>query len=241
MMHQEMRSVDYGSKRLTYGLSFSARKSLAITVHPDGSVSATAPADSTPAEIDRRVRGKARWITEKQLEYARYVPQRASQRLYVSGSLHPYLGRRHRLRLRKAGEWSLALRNGVFELQGPDTDDAAAIHRVFHAWYANRAKSVFAEQIEKGAARFPSRSAIAPQAMSLRTMERRWGSMTPSGRLLLNPRLIEHAKPLIEYVITHELAHRIVPDHSSKFWGVLQRAMPDWRTRKDRLEGVRTS
>ncbi len=47
---------------------------------------------------------------------------------------------------------------------------------------------------------------------------------------------IGYAKPQIEYVITHELAHRLVPDHSARFWSTLRRAMPDWQARKDMLE-----
>lgn len=232
----EIREIAYGSRPLRYSLAFSNRKSLAISVHPDGSVSATAPEGRSAAEVDKHVHAKAQWITAKQLEYARYQLEWTSPRLYVQGSLHPYLGRRHRLRLSSGREWSLALRNGAFEVHGPALNDAARMHREFQAWYSKRARVVFEEQLERALSRFPARTAVTPSAVMVRRMERRWGSMSASGRLQLNPRLVEHAKPQIEYVITHELAHRIVPDHSAKFWKMLGRAMPDWRERKLRLE-----
>jgi predicted metal-dependent hydrolase len=238
MNEYEIRSVSYGSRKLTYDLSFSNRKTLAISVHPDGSISVTAPISASQVEIDKRVHEKAQWITAKQLAYADYSSKWPSTRFYVSGSLHPYLGRLHRLRFITASEWTLALRSGVFELRGPVAGDTEEAHRTFDIWYSRRAKWVFAEQLEKALVRFPSSAAVSPEAVSSRPMKRRWGSMTANGRLLLNSRLIEHAKPQIEYVITHELAHRIVPDHSARFWKALERAMPDWRERKQKLEGA---
>lgn len=186
------------------------------------------------------MRSKARWITEKQLEYARYSRRSEPDRLYVSGSLHPYLGRKYRLRLRHAEKWSLSLQSGTFHVRGPDLQSAAQIRAMFQDWYAQRATLVLSEQLDKAIERFGARKVVTPEQVTVRKMERRWGSMTPAGRLILNPRLIEYGKPLIEYVITHELAHRLVPDHSVRFWSTLRRAMPDWQSRKDKLEARAT-
>lgn len=65
-------------------------------------------------------------------------------------------------------------------------------------------------------------------------MERRWGSCTASGQVLLNP-LILSPTAYIDYVIIHELCHLNHSNHGSEFHGLLARAMPDWRDRKARL------
>ena len=67
-------------------------------------------------------------------------------------------------------------------------------------------------------------------------MKRRWGSCTKSGRILLNLLLIQTSPPCIDYVITHELCHLIEHNHTSAFYQLLDRAMPDWRKRKRKLE-----
>jgi predicted metal-dependent hydrolase len=40
----------------------------------------------------------------------------------------------------------------------------------------------------------------------------------------------------IDYVITHELVHLIHPHHGRAFYELLDTLMPDWRSRKERLE-----
>jgi predicted metal-dependent hydrolase len=52
----------------------------------------------------------------------------------------------------------------------------------------------------------------------------------------LNTELIRAPRGCIDYVITHELCHLVVPDHSRKFTNLLERVMPDWRDRKRHLE-----
>ena len=41
----------------------------------------------------------------------------------------------------------------------------------------------------------------------MRRMEKRWGSLSPAGWLLLNRQLIEAPVDTIDYVIVHELCH----------------------------------
>jgi len=40
----------------------------------------------------------------------------------------------------------------------------------------------------------------------------------------------------IDYVITHELCHRVHHHHGPKFFELLDRVMPDWPERKQSLE-----
>jgi predicted metal-dependent hydrolase len=62
--------------------------------------------------------------------------------------------------------------------------------------------------------------------------------MSPNHRLLLNRRLIQAPIDTIDYVITHELCHIAEPHHGPAFFDLLDRVMPDWDLRKERLETV---
>ena len=41
----------------------------------------------------------------------------------------------------------------------------------------------------------------------------------------------------IEYVVMHEIAHLIEMNHSKKFWGIVEKYMPDYKTRQKLLKG----
>jgi predicted metal-dependent hydrolase len=62
--------------------------------------------------------------------------------------------------------------------------------------------------------------------------------MSQRGRLLLNRRLIQAPVYAIDYVITHELCHRIEPSHSPAFYRAMSRVMQDWKKRKECLEQI---
>jgi predicted metal-dependent hydrolase len=48
--------------------------------------------------------------------------------------------------------------------------------------------------------------------------------------------MIAEAVDAIDYVITHELCHVAEPHHGAAFFELLDKVMPDWERRKQRLE-----
>ena len=68
--------------------------------------------------------------------------------------------------------------------------------------------------------------------------QQRWGSRTPVDRSIrLSNNLKEFPDYVIDYVIIHELAHLIIPDHSSEFWRLCAR-YPFTDRARGFLEGV---
>jgi predicted metal-dependent hydrolase len=103
-------------------------------------------------------------------------------------------------------------------------------------WYRDRAHIKFPERIELWLGLFPDPEAFRPKGLIVRQPRQRWGSMSQSGRLLLNRRLVQAPVDAIDYVVTHELCHMAEPHHGPKFFEFLERVMPDWEARKQRLE-----
>ncbi|MFF8772681.1 M48 family metallopeptidase [Kitasatospora sp. NPDC015120] len=66
----------------------------------------------------------------------------------------------------------------------------------------------------------------------------RWGSCTPSERTIrLSHRLQGMPEYVVDYVLLHELAHLLVPDHGPDFWALLE-AYPRTERARGYLEGV---
>ena len=74
--------------------------------------------------------------------------------------------------------------------------------------------------------------------LHLRRMPKRWGSWTRRGAIYLNPELVRAPRSCVDYVVTHELCHLVHGDHGKEFFALLRRVMPDWESRKGRLEVV---
>ena len=69
-------------------------------------------------------------------------------------------------------------------------------------------------------------------------MRKQWGSCSPKGVVSLNPHLVKAPRDCIDYVLVHELAHLKEHNHSKRFYGLLDRNMPDWKSRKGKLDGL---
>lgn len=66
-----------------------------------------------------------------------------------------------------------------------------------------------------------------PEAKQIRWVSNqrdRWGSCTPShGTIRLSDRLAGFPPWVVDYVIVHELAHLVEPNHSERFWSIVGR------------------
>ena len=71
---------------------------------------------------------------------------------------------------------------------------------------------------------------------TLSNAKSRWGSCTRSGKIRLSWYLVFFHERLIEYVVAHEYAHLTHFDHSSRFWALLKKRMPDMEERRARLK-----
>lgn len=66
----------------------------------------------------------------------------------------------------------------------------------------------------------------------------RWGSCTPTrGTIRLSSRLVGMPAYVVDYVLLHELAHLLRPDHSPAFWDLLG-GYPRLEEAKAYLDGV---
>lgn len=226
-------TVQYGDTVIQYDLHFAPRKTLGIDVHPDLRVIVTAPPGTDLTDIAARVKKRGAWILRQQREFELYLPL-LPPRQYVSGETHRYLGKQYRLKVIADSAEQVKLTRGRLFVHTPDPQQRERVQWLLTEWYRAHARRVFAERL---AACFPrvEKYGLTYPALDIRQMEKRWGSCTAEGKILLNLRLIQAPKELIDYVVMHELCHLQEHHHGAAFYALLDRVMPDWRARRQRL------
>ena len=234
-MRSEQYKIDYGSLSISYTVVRRERKTLEIGVEPDSSVTIVAPFAASQETIAAKVQKRASWIIEQQNYFEQFSPRMPEKR-YMSGETHLYLGRQYRLKVIEAKQDSVKLLCGHIVIQIRHPENCEEIRVLLNQWYRTKAREKFLERIEACAQRFSKPSSVMPTGITIRGMQKRWGSMSHTYRLLLNQRLIQAPTYLIDYVITHELCHIIEPYHNTRYFRILERAMHDWEKRKNRLE-----
>jgi predicted metal-dependent hydrolase len=98
-----------------------------------------------------------------------------------------------------------------------------------------------ADELRWAVRHWAARMGIKAPQVYLRVMRRKWASISGVGRLTLNTELIDLPKELGEFVIVHELVHRLAPNHGKVFKSFMLAYLPDWESREQRLRQVSAS
>ena len=215
------------------GLTFEVRRSarrrtLALTVDRGGQLVMHAPQHAERQEL-------AIWAGRRLLWVHRTLAQKEQSRAgqaepeYVAGEAFRYLGKPYPLAL--VGDQAAPL---VFDGR------RFLLHRArrgmadlaFRQWYIGAGKVWLPERI----GRLAPRAGKAPDKVVVRDLGFRWGSCGRAGTININWRALQLSARLIDYVLIHELCHLLEPKHNSKFWQAVERALPDWKERKEELD-----
>lgn len=90
------------------------------------------------------------------------------------------------------------------------------------------AKRVLAEKCR----RFAQQMGVTYGMISVREQKTRWGSCSTKGNLNFNWKLVLMPEEILDYVVVHELAHRLEMNHSPAFWAQVGYVIPDYRERR---------
>ncbi|MBK9080494.1 MAG: M48 family metallopeptidase [Hyphomicrobium sp.] len=226
--------IGYAGQSIEYRALHSKRKTLAISVHPDGLVEVVAPNGTAQSTIEERLQRRAAWIVQQRRYFEQFQP-RTPERRFVSGEAHLYLGRQYRLKIEKGALDEVRLKGGYFRVTASGPASTESIAGLMGGWYRSHANEKLFERFKTMTERY-ARVPLTPPTLAIRSMQRRWGSYSGNGRITLNIDLVRAPIACIDYVIVHELAHGRHPNHGRAFFDLLTQMMPDWEKRKATME-----
>ena len=225
-------SVRFGNTTIDYQVRRSKRRRKTVQITVDGGgVHVAAPMTTPDSELQAIVRKRAAWI----LDHASKSILEAAPKRFVSGETLPYVGRNVRMLVEVAdvARPNVRFDHWHFRIAVPkalrDEERYQSIRRAVIRWYRDRA----AERLEAIVERWWHQLGHGEMSRVLvRDQRQRWGSCVPDGTLRFNRRAVM-LKP--EYVVVHELAHLTHRNHSTDFWGLVCKVMPDAQQRRMRL------
>ena len=119
----------------------------------------------------------------------------------------------------------------LLRLALPGSAETAQVRDVVQSWLQRQARRIFEERC----AQFAPRLGVQVRRLSLSSAATRWGSASADGSIRLHWRLVHFALPVIDYVVTHELAHLREMNHGPAFWEVVRSVLPEFEASRDRL------
>jgi predicted metal-dependent hydrolase len=210
---------------LTFEVRPSARRrALEITIDRGGELIISSPPGVPDDQLTAFVREKRFWLYTKLAE-KEALQQPVAGKEFVSGEGFPYLGRSYRLLLVDEQDRPLKLEAGWFRLVRDQADQG---REHFIRWYTDHARP----WLRKRVGQWASRMGVEPASVEVRDLGFRWGSCGRSGGVNFHWATILLPVSVVDYVVVHELAHLIEPNHTPEFWARVGRALPEYEQRK---------
>ena len=202
-----------------------------VRVGPGG-VEVVKPAHESDGEVSAFLRRNESWVLAQlnrvaSLRALRRPLRRKSDEILYRGELTPV---RVEFVNTKARGNRVAWSDGeIVVRRGPKTQTPAV--RGLENWLRRQARSAIAGYLAVVTAQI-GREPAGVYVMGQRT---KWGNCSSRGNLSFNWRLILAPNSVLHYLVTHEVAHLVVPDHSAKFWLTVQSLCPDMERAKQWL------
>jgi predicted metal-dependent hydrolase len=91
-------------------------------------------------------------------------------------------------------------------------------------WYVKQAATL----LEEKTMFWCKKLAVTVNRITIKDQKTRWGSCSSLGNINYNWRIIMAPDATIDYLIIHELSHRVFLDHSKNFWNLVETHCPDY-------------
>jgi predicted metal-dependent hydrolase len=207
-------------------------KNLHLRVYPpDGRVKASAPMRFSEDMIRSFAESKIDWIRRNRDRIRERSPQLPCE--FISGEPHFYNGICYRLELIEQEAKPHVETDGeimrLYVRPGADADKRKA---VMYEFYRDRLKQALPVII----ARWEKEMKVRVSEFGVKRMKTKWGTCNRKARRIwINLELARKPPECLEYIVVHEMAHLLERYHNDRFYGYMDRFLPQWRIYKGML------
>ncbi len=219
MKSSTQERIQLGSRVVDYRVvSSKAAKRLRVRVGPDG-VEVVQPVSRKRQDVREFLAANGHWVVEQvdraeRLRHLRRAPRRPSGEILFRGE--PTRVRIEATASRAAGNAVRLIDGEIVVSRGAGSRTPVA--RSLESWLRREARKAIENHVEAIATRLGQR----PKRVYVMGQRTKWGGCSSLRNLSINWRLILAPDYVLRYIVTHEVVHLAVPDHSAKFWLTVQ-------------------
>ena len=205
------------------------RRTLSVVISRDNRIVVRANQSFPEGEIAKFVESKRAWIS-KTLKFNDAYRRSYTPKKFINGEKFLYLGKEFFLRLEKGKNKKSELNEGTVLIMLPDFIKTPNdyIQGKLVQWYKSQSHKI----LNKRVILYAQMLNVKLKNLKIRTLKRAWANCSRLGVLTFSWRLIMAPLHIIDYVIVHELAHRIHHNHSVRFWKQVEKIIPEYKVCK---------
>lgn len=196
------------------------RKTLTIQINPDATITVSAPYFVPNTSINNFLKEKEEWIKQK-LQEIQTRNTIAKPKEFNKGEEFLFLGKKYQLETRQNKTNIVELNDKIYVASFNKNN----IKLYLTSWYKQQALRTIKQRVEY----YAPRAGLTYNTIKITEAETRWGSCSSDKNLNFNWRLIMAPLPVIDYVVSHELAHLEEMNHSRQFWERVRKIFPIYR------------
>lgn len=203
-----------------------------LSVHPPtGRVTIAAPSHMSLDTIRVFAITKMSWIRKQQKTLQNQ--QREAPREFLDRESHYVWGKRYLLKILKVDSPpAVELKHRTMILSVRPASGQEKCQEILDAWHRQQLREAALPII----AVWEKRLGVKVKRLFIQKMKTKWGSCNHSAaHIRLNTELVKKPKKMLEYVIVHEMAHLLEPNHSERFVAILDKHYPTWREARAEL------
>lgn len=235
LLSSEKRTVQTAKGVIEYTFERKEVKNINLRIHHDGSVYVSASMKVPAETVENFIISRTDYIFRTLSSFS-HMEFSGTEMQYISGENVTLLGRNMRIKVEKDSSEYVSCDGIYVYIHVKRPDYYSRKRNLLDAWLDVQCMNVFSDIMRQVYKKFEPYNIEFPE-LRVRNMTSRWGScQSVKGIITLNKKLIEAPRNCIEYVVTHEFCHLIHPNHSVKFYSLLQVMLPDWKENKNFLE-----
>lgn len=197
---------------------------------PSGKVRVTVPEGMKEDAVITFLATRISWIKRMQIKFKEQ--ERQTIREYVSGETHFLMGRKYRLEVIQESKNRIEIKGKKIILSVKPGTEKLKREELFNEWY----RKYLREYLEKMIPEWEKKIGVKAEYWGIRRMKTKWGTCNHSRKnIWLNLELAKKPENCIEYVIVHELLHLIEEKHSKKYFELLEKYFPKWKSTREEL------